>query len=414
MTQTAGDLLPVRGARIASAIFLAFLALLLVLAESAEAESQAGACGQAAVTQQLEMEIPVGETRIVPVTGVIRAAVGDPSIADIAVIGPDLILANAKAPGKTSLHLWTDSGVEFVTVTSYLDLTAAVDHATELIGVETLRLTPAGSSMILEGSVDSQELKDRALMIASAFFEDVVDLVRVPSEEDSGASAATDRGTSLASHAGTESSEQPLSTTGADRRAESIFEDDFFGVPKIRIADALDSLLSEERVNSRFFGEKLVIEGQVEDQNALERLDTLVSECWDDAVTIVDVSNPLQVLIRALIVEVDRSDLAEIGITGGSGDPSTGDVLPWTVVLQNAVADIWSPVPGRFPAAKLRALDRDGTIRILAAPSILTASGGEASFLAGGEIPVYLGMSDGRVIFEWREYSTALCQGYCR
>ena len=255
--------------------------------------------------------------------------------------------------------------------------------------------------------MDSQEQRDRALKIASAFFEDIVDLVIVPGEEQGTAAAVIDRGTDLASGEGAEPSDSP-DTTGVARRARSIFEEDLRGVSKIRIADALDSFLAEERVDSRFFGERLVIEGQVEDQNALERLDTIVSECWEDAVTIVDVSNPLQVLIRALIVEVDRSDLAEIGITAGTLDPNTGDVLPWTALLQNAVADIWSPLPGRFPVAKLQALERDGSMRILAAPSLLTVSGGEASFLAGGEIPVYLGMSDGRIIFEWREYGVLL------
>lgn len=408
MTPTMGERFPTKGGRVAAAACFAFLVLVLAFGECAASEPPAGASAQDEMTRQLEMEIPVGETRIVPLTGVIRAAVGDPSIVDIAVIGPDLILANAKAPGKTSLHLWTDSGVEFVTVTSYLDLTAAIEQATELIGIGTVRLTSVGSSVILEGSVDSQEQRDRAHKIASAFFEDVVDLVSVPGGEEPTVSAATEEGTSLASGGGTESSELPGATTGVARRARSIFEENLGGVPKIKVADALDSLLSEERVDSRFFGEKLVIEGQVEDQNAKERLDTLVSECWEDAVTIVDVSDPLQVLIRALIVEVDRSDLAQIGITGGTWDPSIGDVLPWTVVLQNVVADIWSPMAGRFPAARLRALERDGSIRILAAPSLLTVSGGEASFLAGGEIPIYLGVSDGRVVFEWREYGVLL------
>lgn len=398
-----GERFPGKGVRIATAVLLAFLAFLLVAGEcAAGSEPLSAVSGHAAMNHQLEMEIPVGETRIVPVTGVIRAAVGDPSIVDIAVIGPDLILANAKAPGKTSLHLWTDSGVEFVTVTSFRDLAPLIGQATELIGIETLRLTPVGSSVILEGSVDSLEQKERALKIASAFFGDVVDLVSAPGADEGIGS------TGLASLEDTVSSELPDETGDAIGPAGSVVEEDLRAISRIRLADALDSLLSEERVHSGFFGEKLVIEGQVEDQNALERLDTIVSECWEDAVTIIDVSNPLQVLIRALIVEVDRSDLAEIGITIGSYDPNTGDVLPWTVVLQHLADNIWSPLAGRSPVAKLRALERDGAIRILAAPSILTVSGGEASFLAGGEIPIYLGISDDRVIFEWREYGVLL------
>ena len=125
-----------------------------------------------------------------------------------------------------------------------------------------------------------------------------------------------------------------------------------------------------------------MIEGQVEDQKrsgaAGHHRVRVLGRCGDDHRCL----EPSPVLIRALIVEVDRSDLAEIGITIGSYDPNTGDVLPWTVVLQHLADNIWSPLAGRSPVAKLRALERDGAIRILAS----RASDGQRrrSELSGG------------------------------
>jgi len=70
--------------------------------------------------------------------------------------------------------------VEFLTVTSYRDLSEVIGQAAELIGVDTVRLTPAGSSVILEGFVESSEQKERIVKIAAAYFGDVVDLLKAP------------------------------------------------------------------------------------------------------------------------------------------------------------------------------------------------------------------------------------------
>ena len=169
-----------RAARRSAALLCILLVSLLAAFDCSGSEVPSELSDQPQVTQLLEMAIPVGETRIIPVRQVTRAAVGDPSIVDIVVIGPDLILANAKAPGKTSLHFWTDSGIEFVTVTSYRDLSEVIDQAAELIGTDTVRLTLAGSSVILEGFVESGEQKERIVKIAAAYFGDVVDLLKAP------------------------------------------------------------------------------------------------------------------------------------------------------------------------------------------------------------------------------------------
>ena len=53
-------------------------------------------------------------------------------------------------------------------------------------------------------------------------------------------------------------------------------------------------------------------------------------------------------------------------------------------------------------------MQKNGDAKILAAPSILTLSGKEAFFLAGGEIPIPLADGEGGTKVEWKEYGIKL------
>lgn len=99
MISTRGGLFFSRRAARRSAVSLCILLVsLFAVCDCSGSEVLGELSDESMVTQLLEMAIPVGETRIVPVDDVTRAAVGDPSIVDIVVIGPDLILANVESP----------------------------------------------------------------------------------------------------------------------------------------------------------------------------------------------------------------------------------------------------------------------------------------------------------------------------
>jgi len=63
---------------------------------------------------------------------------------------------------------------------------------------------------------------------------------------------------------------------------------------------------------------KLLIEGNVESQNDLERVERIASLFSKDVVNLVDIRNPLQVLLQVQVVEINRGALKNLGISWGS------------------------------------------------------------------------------------------------
>lgn len=51
-----------------------------------------------------------GETKPLEVPGLSRVAVGDPAIADVAVVSAGVLALKAVAPGKTTVMVWTKDG----------------------------------------------------------------------------------------------------------------------------------------------------------------------------------------------------------------------------------------------------------------------------------------------------------------
>jgi len=172
-------------------------------------------------------------------------------------------------------------------------------------------------------------------------------------------------------------------------------------------------------------GGKLLLEGDVDSQNDLERVERIASLFSQDVVNLVDIRNPLQVLLQVQVVEINRGALKNLGITWGSvidGALSAGSFMfgEWTsplglgiggrspeevwqarLPIGSIVEELWRLSPIR---AVLDTLVSEDLAQVLAAPSLLTLSGEGADFLVGGEIPVYMGQVDGRAVFEWRPY----------
>ena len=59
-------------------------------------------------------------------------------------------------------------------------------------------------------------------------------------------------------------------------------------------------------------------------------------------------------------------------------------------------------------AARVRASEQDGLIRVLAEPTLTAISGESASFLAGGEFPVPVGQDDDRISIEFKPFGVGL------
>lgn len=63
-----------------------------------------------------QLDIVVGESKVVEVSNPKRLAIGDPKIADVVGAGHSEVLVSAKAPGETNLQVWDDSGQREIVV----------------------------------------------------------------------------------------------------------------------------------------------------------------------------------------------------------------------------------------------------------------------------------------------------------
>lgn len=151
-------------------------------------------------------------------------------------------------------------------------------------------------------------------------------------------------------------------------------------------------------------------------------LTTLV--LWDDAnnsrtfnVTVRGPFSDQKIELRVKLAEVNRTKALELGFnffgqTDHNGATWAGATSPVPIPADQANA-LFSYVKGADQiAAAIKALETNGTLKILAEPNVIAASGEEAEFLSGGEIPVPVAVtpngSGTTVTIEWKEFGTKI------
>lgn len=275
------------------------------------------------------------------------------------------------------------------------NLKAKIIEALSDPGIEVMVVS---GTALLEGEVSDDYAKVRAEAVAKLYAPNVVNLVRV-AEADARLTAP------------------PLPPP-----------EPFPAAPEVPLEDQVIECIGFPNLMARSVNGKLLLEGDVESQNDLERVERIASLFSQDVVNLVNIRNPLQVLLQVQVVEINRGALKNLGISWGSvidGAFSPGSFMfgEWTSPLgpglgsspeevwqsrlpvNSVVAELWRLSPIR---AVLDTLVGQDLAKILAAPGLLTLSGEEADFLVGGEIPVYMGQADGKAIFEWRAYGVRL------
>ncbi len=150
-------------------------------------------------------------------------------------------------------------------------------------------------------------------------------------------------------------------------------------------------------------------------------LTTLV--LWDDAnnsrtfnVTVRGPFSDEKIELRVQLAEVNRQKALDLGFnflgrTEHNGATYTGGTSAVPILTGEQTNGIFSYVKGTDQiTATIKALETNGTLRILAEPKLIAASGEEAHFLSGGEIPVPVAVNPNgtgyTVTIEWKEFGT--------
>lgn len=157
--------------------------------------------------------------------------------------------------------------------------------------------------------------------------------------------------------------------------------------------------------------EKLVIlDGTVENSMEAEQAVQYGKIYRENVINNLKIRTNCQILLSILVTEVNKDSEKNYGVTWGNWWPTQNGLtfLDWEDNFQGNPQGGLSMVNGVSIGSILNLMQSKGDAKILAAPSILTISGKEAYFLAGGEIPIPMPDGKGGTIVTWKEYGVKL------
>lgn len=179
----------------------------------------------------------------------------------------------------------------------------------------------------------------------------------------------------------------------------------------------------------------VVLTGRVPNIAAAEQAQAVASGYGPRVINLLEVAGGQQVMLQVRFAEVSRSASSALGVNLGFIDSSgsffgsnIGQVNPFTLTPNDQGLSNFADTPatpsvtlfgrGRIGDTTLEAfvsaLRQNNLLRILAEPNLMTTSGQEASFLAGGEFPIPVTQGGGTtgggvaITIEYREFGVRL------
>jgi pilus assembly protein CpaC len=353
----------------------------------AAATVTASLCPQAAFAQTRLISLSVGSSSIVPAPGMTRVAVGDGTVAGIVPTGNQLVI-NGKAPGRTTVAIWTRSDrTDYEVVVTEPSLDSVEQVIRQSLNIPGLVVSQAPGTIFVTGNVTSSTQQAHVNEVLSRF-----------------------------------------ETFGKDKKV-SIVNAVTIANPLGDVNRAMTSDAGLSRVHVESDGKgNLVVSGWVHDraqaEAALGRVRSVAGTSLASDGKIIDrisTETTTQIGIKVNILEIDRTGLQQLGIRlqGANPDPNNPNVF--NIVDPNFVA-----IEGAGSAQAGRALNiapffrltrlaptldlivQTGHARVLSAPDLVTSPGQAASFLVGGEIPYAYSTGLGTTSIVFKEYGVKL------
>lgn len=205
----------------------------------------------------------------------------------------------------------------------------------------------------------------------------------------------------------------------------------------LALSQKLRESFPEEQIQVEAAKDVVVVSGKVSSSSIADKIMEVVKTSGAKAVSLMEVPPPPrgEILLQVKFAEVDRTALSQLGINIISlpgnkniGTISTQQFSPPTLSSLTSSTSGTSAVTTNFTlsdllnififrpdidlAATIKALQQKNLLEILAEPNLLTASGRDASFLAGGEFPfpVAQGVTGGPqvITIQFREFGVRL------
>jgi pilus assembly protein CpaC len=189
------------------------------------------------------------------------------------------------------------------------------------------------------------------------------------------------------------------------------------GADTADIARSLRDALPNSNIKVSAVNGRIRLGGTVPDQLAMTKALEIVDQYGSPAViNTMTLVGGQQVNLEVRILEAQRDAGRELGIawrgavgpvSGGIGVPGDGPAADANS-FSGFITSIISGGAGFNLSAIINALETKRLVRTLAEPNLTTLSGVNASFLAGGEVPIRVPDGNGAVTISYREFGVKL------
>ncbi len=136
---------------------------------------------QEGTDQQGMLKLTVGKSQVVTTRlPYKRVSVGDPTIADVNLTGPNMILLTAKKAGSTQLIIWDDTDrAQVIDVLVQFDIQALQQQMKEMFPSSKIEVTSINGSIALRGHVPNVDVAKQAVAVATPYSKDVLNFLEV-------------------------------------------------------------------------------------------------------------------------------------------------------------------------------------------------------------------------------------------
>jgi pilus assembly protein CpaC len=315
--------------------------------------------------------------------------VSDPEKLDAVVQSSNRVFLIAKKVGQTNAFFFDTQGKQVLTleVAVGADLSALDELIRRFIPGSNVKSEMAGNAIVLTGVVrtpiDSTRASDIAFQFAQANY--------------SALSSSYSSTTSKSDAASTETESQSKAGKGSGKKSDMVInmltiEGEEQVMLKVTVAEVQRSILKQFGINLGAVIASGNFSTAILSENALPL--TAASGLG---------KLPIAALGTTALAAGGTVSCATSGVLCNYNSSPAGG----TVFGNSGVSNSYSAGNTNITSA-LRAMERDGLVRTLAEPNLTAVSGETAKFLAGGEYPIPVVDSDGKLSVQFKEFGVGL------
>ena len=183
------------------------------------------------------------------------------------------------------------------------------------------------------------------------------------------------------------------------------------------LQDTLSRVMPGSQVRAEAVNDSIILTGPVNSPGEADRAAQVARafvSAPEKVINMMTIAGSDQVMVKARVIEVQRSAVKQLGVDVNALVQGVGDGLSFVQNATFAVAgsQLGGGSIGYNDGAlntSLQAFERAGLVRILAEPNVTSVNGESGEFLAGGEFPVPVGRDrDGNIQIEFKPYGVRL------